>query len=334
VVIEDETELAGLLHEAQGIDLSGALELDATVEILADRLLPHIVVKAEDVTVGSKQFESRVEGLTTTVTFDSLTPLATPSHQRIEVARAHVGNLRVQDGVVDFRVESPDAVFIERAQCGWAGGRLYTYALRFDPSEPVRLVAYGDRLNLADVLTLLPDERAKGRGTVYGRLPVTVRWPKLKFGEGFLYGTPGEQGWVSLRDAERLAAGLKHEERESFADRIWAQVKERVEAALADFEYDVLKIDFVDEGGELVGYVRLRGRGPEIRPELPEPTLLDRLFPPRYDVRATRQEFHDLVLRIPRVDEHLSRAIIVKKAVEKGTAGIADPGPRRKGDKP
>ena len=318
VVIEDEMELAGLLRDAQGIDLSGAVELDATLELLVDRVIPHVVVKTEDVTVGSKQYDTKVEGLTATITLNSLTPLGTPSHQRIEVARANVGGLAVKDGVVDFRLESLDAVFIERCEFGWAGGRLYTYALRFNPAEPVDLVVYGEKLSLGEMLALIPEDRAAGKGTLYGRLPVTVSWPHLRFGEGFLYGTPGERGWVSLeKDAALLASGLPAAGGQTVAGDVLAQLRSRLEAALKDFEYDVLKADFVREGGDLVARVALTGRGPEVKPELPEPTLLDRLFPPRYDVRTLRQEFAPLVLRFPRIDETLSEAIIVKTGIER-----------------
>jgi len=318
VVIEDEMELAGLLRDAQGIDLSGAVELDATFELLVDRVIPHVVVKAEDVTVGSKQYDTKIEGLTASITLNSLKPFATPSHQRIEVARANVGGLAVKDGVVDFRLESLDAVFIERCEFGWAGGRLYTYALRFDPAEPIDLVVYGEKLSLAELLALIPDDRAAGKGTLYGRLPVTVSWPQLRFGEGFLYGTPGERGWVSLKkDAALLASGLPAGGGQTLAGDVLARLRRRLEAALKDFEYDVFKTDFVREGGALVARVALTGRGPEVKPELPEPTLLGRVFPPRYDVRTLRQEFAPLVLRFPRIDEILSKAIIVKTGIER-----------------
>jgi len=326
-VIEDEMELAGLLRDAQGIDLSGAVELDATLELLVDRVIPHVVVKTEDVAVGSKQYDTKVEGLTATITLNSLTPFATPSHQRIEVARANVGGLAVTDGVVEFRLEGLDAVFIERCEFGWAGGRLYTYALRFNPAEPIDLVVYGEKLSLAEMLALIPNDRAAGKGTLYGRLPVTVSWPHLRFGEGFLYGTPGERGWVSLKkDAALLASGLPAAGGQTVAGDVLAQLRSRLEAALKDFEYDVFKADFVREGGDLVARVALTGRGPEVRPELPEPTLLDRLFPPRYDVRTVRQEFAPLVLRFPRIDETLSEAIIVKTGIEREATGASRKG--------
>jgi len=75
-----------------------------------------------------------------------------------------------------------------------------------------------------------------------------------------------------------------------------------------------------------VARVALTGRGPEVRPELPEPTLLDRLFPPRYDVRTVRQEFAPLVLRFPRIDETLSEAIIVKTGIEREATGASRKG--------
>jgi hypothetical protein len=55
---------------------------------------------------------------------------------------------------------------------------------------------------------------------------------------------------------------------------------------------------------------------------VPEPQgLLDRLFPPRYEVKTTRQEFGLLQFNIPRFDEILSDAIIVKVGVEEAATG-------------
>ncbi|MFW6108429.1 MAG: intermembrane phospholipid transport protein YdbH family protein [bacterium] len=326
--IGDEKELAGLVAEAEGIDLSGTFALDARLELLARRVLPRVVLKASEVVLGSKQYDATVEGLAAELTVTSFAPLSTPGHQRVDVARAKVGGLEVRDGFVEFRVSSPDSVFIERSEWGWAGGRLYTYALRFDPDQPIDLVVYGDRLALGRLLALIPKDRATGSGTLYGRLPVTVAWPELRFGEGFLYATPGERGAFKLtEDAEYLAAGLPRVSGGDLTGRVLSELRERVESALKDFEYDMFRTDFVHEGGALVAKVRLKGRGPEFRPSVPEPQgLLDRLFPPRYEVKTMRQEFELLQFNIPRFDEILSDAIIVEQVARGEITGAAGKG--------
>ena len=315
-VIEDEKELAGILAEAQGIDLSGTLEIDAAVELLADRILPRITLKAEDVMLASKRYKAKVEGLTTEVVIDSFAPLSTPGHQRIAAARANLGGLRVEDGFVDFRIESLQSVFIERSEWGWAGGRLYTYALRFDPAKPIDLVAYGDKLDLAEILAMIPDERAEGKGTLYGRLPVSVQWgerPKVRFGNGFLYATPGEGGSVRVKDAAFLASSLESGAAQSAGTTVVAEVRKRFEAALRDFEYDVFKIDFVREGEHLVARVFVRGRGPEMVVALRQPTLLGRLGGRKPEPIKLRQEFAGVTFNIPYFDEILSEAIIERQ---------------------
>ena len=323
--IEDEKELAGLLAEAQGIDLSGAFELDATVELLADRVLPRIALTVEDVTVGSKQYDVRVEGLRGTVVLDSFDPVSTPGHQRLEAARANVGGLQLQEGFVDFGVESPHSVFVERSEWGWAGGRLYTYALGFDPSKPIDLVVYGDKLKLAEILALIPEQRATGDGELYGRLPVTVRWPELRFGTGFLYATPGRQGRVRVKDAAALASGLGGAGAAGDRASIAAEIQRRFEAALTDFEYDVFRADFVREGEQLVARVLLRGRGPEMVAAVRRPTLWGRVLGAKPEPITLRQEFGGITFNIPYFDEILSKAIIVKEEFIPAAAGGASP---------
>jgi len=322
--LHDEKELARLVAEAEGIDLSGAFALDARLELLAERIVPRVTLKADGVTVGSKRYNAKVEGLSAEVVVDRFEPVATPSHQRVAVKRAELGGLVVEDGVVDFRVESPSSIFIESTAWGWAGGRLYTYALRFDPSKPVRLVVYGDKLDLGKILAQVPEQRATGKGTVYGRLPVTVTWgerPELRFGNGFLYATPGEKGWVRVKDAAVLASSLGGGAGGSIVDTI----RRRFEAALGDFEYDVFKTDFVREEEQLVARVFLRGRGPEMVVTTRRPTLLGRLMGQKPQPVTLRQEFAGLVFNIPYFDEILTQAIIVKTGVERGALG--SPGP-------
>ena len=313
VAIDDEKELAHLLAEAEGIDLSGTLALDGRIELRADRLLPRITLKAEDVMLASKEYDAHVEGLSGTVVIDSFDPLSTPSHQRLEIAKANVGGLEVDKGVVEFRLESPSSVFIEQTEWGWARGRLYTYALRFDPAKPIGLVVYGDKLQLADLLALIPEDRATGEGELYGRLPVTVDWPTLRFGDGFLYATPGRQGRVRVRDAASLASGLGGAGATGERGTILDAVRRRFEAALGDFEYDVFRADFVREGGQLSARVFLKGRGPETAVVVRRPSTLGRLLGQKPRSITLRQEFGGITFNVPFFDEILSKAIIEKQ---------------------
>jgi len=259
--IKDEKELAGLLADAEGIDLSGAFALDAHLRLLADRVVPSVTFTTEGMRLASKQYEAALEDVTGSVTIESLDPISTPGNQRFTVARAHLGKLEVESGSIAFRIESPRSIFIERTEWGWASGRLYTHALRFDPSaRAVDLVVYGDHLNLGDILAHIPGERATGEGSLYGRLPVTVRWPKLSYGNGFLYATPGT-GSVRVADAEFVGKLLDSQDPRFASDDRLKQVKERIIVAVRDFEYSTFKTDLINRDGKLFARIHTSGKG-------------------------------------------------------------------------
>ena len=259
--IHDEKELAGLFAEAEGLDLSGAFSLDARLRLLADRVVPSITFKAEGVRLASKQYEAALEDATGAVTINSFDPLSTPGNQRFAVKRAHLGKLKVANGFVAFRVESPASIFVERTEWDWAGGRLYTHALRFDPSAPaIDIVVYGDHLSLKEILAHIPDQRATGEGSLYGRLPVTVQWPKISYGNGFLYATPGA-GSIRVRDTEFVGKILDNQDSRFASDDRLMQVKQRIIGAVQDFEYSTFKTDLINRDGKLSARIHTKGKG-------------------------------------------------------------------------
>ena len=264
----DGNQPKDLWRIARGLDVTGAFSLDGHIKLIGDRVLPRLTLKAENACIASAAWDAALDGVDATVRLDRFAPLATAGGQRIKVAKANLGTFEVESGYVDFRVESPESILIERAELGWAGGRLYTYALRFNPSDPsIDLVVYGDGLDLGRILRLLPGERFDGTGTLYGRLPVKIgRWPDIRFNTGFLYATPGETGTIQVKDAPDV--GRKIEERyPAFgSDPLYRELKDRIVEALADLEYSVFRTDFVrteDFPGRerLKAVVRIVGRG-------------------------------------------------------------------------
>ena len=248
------TQPADLFQRLDGVELGGAFALDALIEIDGGRVEPTVTLTLDDVSVSSTAWDADIVGIDASITIDDLTPPATPGRQRISVARAAVGELVVEDGELVFRLEGPRSLFIERTAWRWAGGRLYSHAIRLDPQDPVLdFVLFADQLRLNDLASIVAPGKITGEGLLYGRLPLTIAWPELSYGEGYLYAEPG-LGHIQVHDLGRF----------------WLQVPKEARAALRDFEFAVLKARLED-----AGEAKIRLRGTSRDPAYPREVILD-----------------------------------------------------------
>ncbi|NQT54392.1 YdbH domain-containing protein [bacterium] len=318
---------------AKGHEARGTFWVDGDIRIAEGCLLPRLTVGVQDAELSSKALEANAQGVSANITLTSFSPLATLGGQRIRVREASLGKLKVIGGLVKYRIESPESILIESTSWGWAGGRLRTYALRFDPSRPpFRFTVYADRLKLEELLALVPDERITGTGELYGHLPVRIgQWPDVRFGAGILQAiarkpwlvglrsdkpfeemTPEEraleesirkEGVVSVQfhDAPFVGAVLEQQDPRFRNDPIYSQVKERIVEGLGDLEYSTLRLDFI-HGQDSLGADRLDAK----------------LFLVGRGRRGTRQEFKGIVLNIRDFDQVLRDAILVERGVQKG----------------
>lgn len=210
----------------------------------------------------SKQYAAEAEHFSTAISIANFTPLSTPGDQRITVGHAKIGKLEVNDGSIVFGIDSARSILVEKTEWGWAGGNLYTDAFRFDPGNPsVNVVAYANNVSIEQVLKLTAGADAGGAGTLYGRLPVTVNWPSIEFGTGFLYAVPGP-GRLNLGAAAAAKADtmLSHDPRFSSGPQVQL-IRSRVISALRNFHYDLLKVDFTHQGQNLTASAKLDGFG-------------------------------------------------------------------------
>jgi hypothetical protein len=285
----------------QGTRAYGTFGLDGRIRLIGRYIAPDVTLTVQDARFESAELDAAAEGVNASITLNRFRPVGTPGAQRIEVAKANLGKLEVRDGLVQFRIERPDSILVEKTEWGWAGGRLYTYALRFDPTEPpIDLVVYGDKLHLGQMLALLPEDRAAGEGTLYGRLAVRIgQWPDIRFREGFIYATPGERGWVRFRDAEIVGIALERQDPRFRENPLYRQVKERIVGGLSDLEYSMFRADLVGREtalGDAALDLRIRLAG--------------------HGRTGAKQEFAGIEINIADFDEVLKSAILVHRRVQ------------------
>lgn len=150
-----------------------------------------------------------LEGIRMEVHFDNLPGMDSAPRQTLAVRRVRIGNLDAEDLRIDFQIERPQTLFIEKAAIQWCNGTVNTGALRITPGrDDYELTLFCDRLDLAMVLKQLGAAEASGEGAVNGRIPLHWADGGLTFDKGFLYSTPGKSGTIRLGGTRRLLSGL------------------------------------------------------------------------------------------------------------------------------
>jgi hypothetical protein len=260
--LTDETALGKVWTAAAEMGVTGTISANGEVLFDGPLVKPRFTAAMKNVKVTSAKYDLSVEGANGSVTIDDLSPLSGPGAQKLSVEKLHLGKLDLSKGEVDFRVERPESVHIERSQWSWGGGRIYTYDLRLNPAKPqeVEAVVYADRLDLQKLIGALAEGKASGDGQLYGRLPVKVNWPDISFGEGFLYAT-GSGGIAIGSKADAVGAILDASDPRFATDPTFGQVKARMIDALRNFSYDTLKVDFVQKESGLTAAITVNGKG-------------------------------------------------------------------------
>ncbi len=259
--------LSGLVPEAEGVLLDGKLALEGGLVKTGLQLESSARIRIDDLKITVEEPSAVVEGVRMDLSMADLLDFRSLSSQRISFDSATSGNIRVNDGSVFFRMESPESIFVEKTSFKWCDGNVETHAVKIDvPFEEVAFTLYCDRLDLAGVLEQLGGIKGEGKGAVNGRIPVRYENSSFKFDDGFLYSTPGEGGTVRLAGTDVLVKGIPADTPQ------FAQV-DLAREALKDYEYEWARINIATKGENLHVNLKLDGQ-----PAGPLPFQYDREF--------------------------------------------------------
>lgn len=225
--------------------LSGTFAAEAEFRLLPTGLRGRGLLEVSQVGIASVaggEAGPSVSGLAARIAFSDLLGMRTEPGQTLQFESARLGTLVSTGGTVTFRLESAQRLFIEDSAIALLGGIVSTPAARIDLAEPqVDAVVHLDRVQLGEMLKLVPSLDSAGSGTFFGKLPVTLQRQRLSYGLGYLYSVPGATGTLQVRNAGLLTAGLP-----ASAPNIVSL--KAAENALRDFRYTVLKLDFMPAG--------------------------------------------------------------------------------------
>lgn len=193
-----------------------------------------------------------VEGLELSIVMQDLVLMKSLPKQSVKFRKFSAGSLLLEDGQIDFQIESPKRYFIESSGFSWCGGHVYSHAMRIIPGEDLDFIFFCDRLNFAAILKQIQAAEASGDGTVNGRIPVKIRKKRLRIMDGFLYSSPGQGGNIKLGHSQVLDS-TSEIQRQAIDMAIAV-------AALKDFNYDWTKLSLNSENRKLLVKLDINGR--------------------------------------------------------------------------
>jgi hypothetical protein len=195
-----------------------------------------------------------VEGIQMTLWTPDLIKMRSAPGQKLKFAQASIGDMNIENGDIDFQIESARSVLIEKSHFNWCDGKVDAPAIRFKSgTEDYSLILYCDRLNLAKVLEQFGAASVKAEGELNGRIPIRYHNGQLSFHDGFLFTTPGETGKIRMIDTEILTAGIPPDTPQ------YVQM-ELARKALEDYDYSWAKLNLTTEGDDLLLNMQLDGK--------------------------------------------------------------------------
>ena len=234
--------------------LDGELGLDGSLKVDAKGLRGSMRLILQNGRLEFPEKKYVLDNINLTLLMPSLPDLRSAPAQKILFDKASVGDLTFEHGKVVWQLESPDSIFIEEGVVSWAGGRIFTNAVRISSDRKEFVVPiFCDRLRLTEILNQFGVSNAEGEGTVSGRIPLLVGKDTIRFEDGFLYSSPGQGGSVKVTALDLLSAGIPRNTPQ------FAQVDFAAEA-LKNFQYNWVRLLLNSEGEDLVMQMHMDGK--------------------------------------------------------------------------
>lgn len=243
--IAPDIDLERFSPYAEGIMLNGELEINGEFVSGNKGMRCSLNSSLSHANLLFREKDVAVEGIDLSFSMPDLFQTHSAPGQQFSFRKASFGGFILNDGRIEFQIESDGSVFIEKSSVRWCRGNVGFQALRISPGiADYDLMLYCDRLNLAMILEQLGAGNAKGEGTVNGKIPVRLKDGKIRFSDAFLFSTPGQGGTIHLTGAEMLFAGIPKNTSQ------YAQI-DLAREALKKFDYKWAKLSLTTEGEDL-----------------------------------------------------------------------------------
>ena len=243
--IAPDIDLGRFLPYAECIMLNGELEINGEFVSGNKGMRCSLNSSLSHANLLFREKDVAVEGIDLSFSMPDLFQAHSAPGQQFSFKKASFGGFILNDGRVEFQIESDGSFFIEKSSVRWCKGNVGFQTLRISPGiADYDLTLYCDRLNLAMILEQLGTGNVEGEGTVNGRIPVRLKDGKIRFSDAFLFSTPGQGGTIHLTGAEMLFAGIPKNTPQ------YAQI-DLAREALKEFDYKWAKLSLTTEGEDL-----------------------------------------------------------------------------------
>jgi hypothetical protein len=249
-----EIDLAKLLPAAAGFIFKGKLHEKGDVLIGKKGLSASATTHLSDGKLQHQPSRVTIEGIQMDLVIPDLVNVRSAPGQKLKFARASAGEMTLENGEIDFQIESLRSVLVEKSHFTWCEGKVDAPAIRLTSgTADYSIILYCDRLDLAKVLQQFGVASVTAEGQLNGRIPLRYRSGQLSFTDGFLYTTPGESGKIRMTDTEILTAGIPPDTPQ------YVQM-ELARKALEDYDYEWAKLNLTTEGEDLLLKMQLDGK--------------------------------------------------------------------------
>jgi hypothetical protein len=233
---------------------SGELGLDGFLRVEPKGITGTMQLKLQNGIFEFPEKKYAINGIDLSMLMPSLPDLRSAPAQTLNFTEAAIGNLAFSKGKLVWQLESKGSVFLEEGVVQWAGGRIFTNAVRISPETKEFVVPiFCDRLKLTELLHQFGLSNAEGEGTVNGRIPLLIGKKTIRFEDGFLYSSPGQGGSIKVAAFDLLSAGIPRNNPQ------FAQVDFASEA-LKNFQYNWIRLLLNTEGEDLIMQMQMDGK--------------------------------------------------------------------------
>jgi hypothetical protein len=249
-----QVDLGKFLPRAGGVSVEGKFSIDGHLFVSPAALGGALQSSLDKGRVLVPDKKIAIEGIRLGFSIPDLPNIRSAPQQILGFDRAAIGELEINDGKIEFQIESPQSVLVEKSQFKWVGGNVDAHAVRISPGiEDYSFTLYCDRVNLAMVLEQLGVVNVEADGELNGKIPLQYKNGKLHIDDGFLFSTPDKPRKIRMTGTELFTAGLA-------PGTVYYNQMELARKALEDYDYDWVKLNINSEGEDLLIRMQFDGK--------------------------------------------------------------------------
>jgi hypothetical protein len=242
-------------------NLEGKLSGEASLTWKQGELASKGTVMLAEGAMVNNEYALSATGIEAGISMTSLFPPRAEPGQSLSVSYLQMGKWEIRNAKAVFAMPQDGVVQVQSARLGWAAGEVSCEPFEFTFANPVvRTTLTAKDLDLSKVLWVLSGERMYGEGMVQLRVPVSFKWPQIRFGDGCAEASRGSVLNLSAQASE-LDKWLVAADPRFATDPAQQRVRQRLVEALQQFRLEKFRADFKRQDQRLHTTITIKGAG-------------------------------------------------------------------------